>query len=243
MGTIFICGDNHGHFRHLIEAVREHRPTALISVGDLVEGSSPRTLTEELKEILDLTEFWWVPGNHDTDDDAAYDATFGSSLGHRNLHGRVVTIAGVRVAGLGGLFRAEVWLPPAKPLYGSAAEYARKGGKSARWRNGISRRHRSTIFPDVYARLADQRAEVLITHEAPSCHPHGNAALTKLAQAMRVRSSFHGHHHDCINYSSGWTKLGFKPFGVGLRGISTIEGQVVVAGLKDQERGYRRPVL
>lgn len=49
------------------------------------------------------------PGNHDTDEPKHYDKLFGSELGDRNLHGRIETIAGVRIAGLGGVFRTKIW--------------------------------------------------------------------------------------------------------------------------------------
>jgi hypothetical protein len=35
--VIYIAGDNHGHFDHIIEACKEHRPSAIISVGDITE--------------------------------------------------------------------------------------------------------------------------------------------------------------------------------------------------------------
>ncbi|MGZ5802336.1 MAG: metallophosphoesterase family protein, partial [Burkholderiaceae bacterium] len=50
-----------------------------------------------------------IPGNHDTDETRHYDHLFGSTLADRNLHGRIETIAGVRIAGLGGVFRTKVW--------------------------------------------------------------------------------------------------------------------------------------
>ena len=31
----FFCGDPHGHFGHIIEAVLEHQPTAVILLGDM----------------------------------------------------------------------------------------------------------------------------------------------------------------------------------------------------------------
>lgn len=40
------------------------------------------------------------------------------------------------------------------------------------------------------------QADILITHEAPSCHPYGCEALDVLAMDMKVKRSFHGHHHD-----------------------------------------------
>jgi cytosine/adenosine deaminase-related metal-dependent hydrolase len=44
--------------------------------------------------------------------------------------------------------------------------------------------------------LSKLRADILVTHEAPSCHPYGFAAIDALARAMGVVRSFHGHQHD-----------------------------------------------
>lgn len=236
---IFILGDNHGHFDKIIDTVVKLRPVAVISVGDIMGDKDIRPIDQELNEILTLTEFWWIPGNHDTDSEAAYDGLFGSTLAHRNFHGRVVTIQGVRFAGLGGVFREKIWMPPGKPQFQSKPDFLRHSPKASRWRGGIPLKHRSTIFPDVYSGLARGRADILITHEAPSCHPHGFQAIDALAQSLRVRATFHGHHHDSLDYSKAWADLGFKAHGVGLCGISDLEGTVIVAGEKDDARRYR----
>jgi len=61
--------------------------------------------------------------HHDTDSDADYDNLFGSGLADWNLDGRVVTIAGIRIAGLGGIFRRQVWMPPEAPRFVSESDY------------------------------------------------------------------------------------------------------------------------
>lgn len=120
MNRIFFCGDPHGHFEHIIEAVHVHRPAAIVLLGDI----QPQQLLEQaLKPIVDLTEIWWIHGNHDTDSEADYDHLFDSALADRNLHGRVVEVAGARIAGLGGIFRGSVWSPPSPPRYASAEEF------------------------------------------------------------------------------------------------------------------------
>jgi hypothetical protein len=77
-------------------------------LGDI---QARRPLQVELAPILALTEVWFIPGNHDTDSDADHDHLFGSELADRNLHARVVEIAGFRVAGLGGVFRESIQMP------------------------------------------------------------------------------------------------------------------------------------
>ena len=112
--SIWFCGDPHGGFRHIIAAVQRRRPATIVLLGD-VQATKP--LQDELAEILSLTEIYWIAGNHDTDTVPDYDHLFESDLRDRNLHGRVVEIAGVKVAGLGGIFREKVWMPPAPPIY------------------------------------------------------------------------------------------------------------------------------
>lgn len=225
MNRIFFCGDPHGHFEHIIEAVHVHRPAAIVLLGDI----QPKQLLEQaLKPIVDLTEIWWIHGNHDTDSEADYDHLFDSALADRNLHGRVVEVAGARIAGLGGIFRGSVWSPPSPPRYASAEEFLAHCGKGNRWRNGLPRKHRSSVFPNDYNALLWEKADVLITHEAPSCHPHGFHAIDDLAASLGARMVYHGHHHEHIDYGEEETKkLGFQPFGVAYCGIRDEQGNIV----------------
>lgn len=227
MGNIFFCGDVHGRFDHVVEAVRKHRPSAVVFLGDL---QPPRPIEQELQPILGLTNVWWIHGNHDTDSDADYDNLFGSTLADRNLHGRVVEIAGVRVAGLGGVFRGQVWMPPELPKYNSPQSYASQCGKGNLWRGGLPRKHRSSIFPIDYSCLVGSHAEILVTHEAPSCHPHGFDAIDELARNLGARAAFHGHHHESHDYSAHSAQLAFTAYGVGLCGITDQNGHVIVTG-------------
>ena len=142
---------------------------------------------------------------------------FQSDVADLNLHGRVESICGVRIAGLGGVFRSSTWMPPAPPVFPSythfveALEHSRPRRDRSRQRSPLSRQertHRSSIYYDDYCVLTRQRADVLVTHEAPSAHPHGFAALDELARALGVKSAFHGHHHDCRDYRARWWTLG-----------------------------------
>ncbi|RRH81208.1 phosphoesterase [Variovorax beijingensis] len=211
-------GDPHGDFEPVIAAVQRYRPEAIILLGDL----QPRQpLHIELQPILDRTEVWFIHGNHDTDSDADYDHLWGSELTDRNLHGRIVSFDGYRVAGLGGIFRSKIW-DPRRPI----EECAFVSGKTMRqsmrpedrWRDGISRRHRSSIFPDDYQRLFGcQSADILVTHEAPAAHPHGWQVIDELAKTLGVRLLVHGHHHEDIDYvGQGLMNAGapFRAFGV-----------------------------
>lgn len=171
-----------------------------------------------------------IPGNHETDSAALYDNTFGSALADRNLHGRVINIAGCKVAGLGGVFPEQVWMAPDEPQYHSLEHYLAHCGKGNHWRGGLPLRQRSTIFPSDYARLKGQAADVLVTHEAPSCHPHGHRVIDDLARYLGVQQVFHGHHHDHLYSATSYVALGYRTAGTGLRGIMNLQGKCICGG-------------
>lgn len=211
--TLLLFGDPHGNFRPVVRAVQQFKPAAIILVGDLTPG---RPLHIELEEILDLTEVWWIHGNHDTDQagflDNISDVTLaGTPLAGRNLHGRVSRVAGLRVAGLGGVFRESIWWPRADPkapgAFASPEVLRRHMKRHERWRDGISLRHRSSIFPSEVQALAGRRVDLLVTHEAPSWHDNGFAAIDDLALRMQARWLVHGHHHEDIDYQATHHRL------------------------------------
>lgn len=234
---IWFCGDVHGDLRKLRRSLAEatDKPCALILLGDL---DPPEPVGQWLAPLAEEgSEVWFIHGNHETDNDRLYANMFLSPGAERNLDGQVIEICGLRIAGLGGIFREQVWYPPGVPgfdNYESMVEdcllrlpKAQRNG----WDNdfvsdhglpptGMLRKHRSSIFPDTYHALADQRADVLVTHEAPSCHIHGFEAIDLLAQIMGVEWVLHGHHHE--SYHIPWEGGNFGSIGVGLRSISRL---------------------
>lgn len=129
--------------------------------------------------------------------------------------------------------------PPTVSSQASYAEFAHALEQSRPQRERLHRRslasrqqrtHCSTIFYDTYEALKVMPADVLVSHEAPSEHPYGFAALDALARAMGVRTLFHGHHHDRRDYIHHWSALGFKAYGVGFCGITALDGRVVSPG-------------
>ena len=240
--SVLYCGDPHGQYRHILRAAAELNPSAVVLLGDL---EARRPLHEELEAIASKT--WLIHGNHDTDTDENWEHLWGSALAGRNIDGRVVELPdGTRLAGLGGIFRESVWSPrlPTEPRFRNRAEHAEATPLHDRWRGGTRRKHWSTIYPDDLDRLANLRADVLISHEAPGCHPMGFAILDTLAQSMGVKVTVHGHHHDRLDSSPRWERQGFKSFSVGLRGITAIDGDgnatVIVAGELDEQRNHRQ---
>ena len=218
----FFCGDPHGSFDHILRAAKEYRPKAMVILGDL---QPPAPLHEVLADILPFVDVWWIPGNHDTDNDLFYDRLWRSELAGHNLHGRVAVVNGLRIAGLGGVFRGQIWMPPQAPNYNSAGAFIRRIGRGNMWRGGLPRRHRSSIFPSTYENLCAYHADVLVTHEAPGCHRKGFLAIDRLAKTLQVKYLFHGHQHEDRRYPAYY---GFTPRGVGFRGIVNLKGDDIV---------------
>jgi hypothetical protein len=149
-------------------------------------------------------------------------------------------IDGLRIAGLGGIFRGQVWAPPGQWLHERPEDFAARCGKGNLWRGGLPRKHRSSIFPSDYFGLVGQRADILVTHEAPSSHPHGFDAIDELARSLGVGKAFHGHHHDRLDYSGHRERLEFDAFGVGFCGVSDANGRMVRPGDFDEARAHRQ---
>lgn len=235
MGDIWFCGDTHGDLGHVVEHVLAahatgQAPASIILLGDI---DAPRPLHIELQETRGLTEIFWIPGNHDGDDNMAWNNLVASELADRNLHCRVSEIASWRVAGLGGVFRKKIWSPPATPAFQNydswrneliARRPARDWGLAE---TADERRHKTSIFPACIAELEKLRADVLVSHEAPECRADGRGWQTvgDLARALGVRYAFHGHHHDSPDYSASFERLGFKAYAVGFRGITALDGE------------------
>jgi hypothetical protein len=138
----------------------------------------------------------------------------------------VVTLpCGTRIAGLGGIFRGAVWYPKDQqaPKFRNRDEHASQTPRQERWQNSVPLKHWSSIYPDDIEQLAALQADILITHEAPGYHEHGFKALDELARRMGVRTTVHGHQHDCIDSSACWAVQGFESYGVGLRGVMTLK--------------------
>ena len=213
---------------------------AVVLVGDM-EFTRPAHI--ELAPIADRV--WWIVGNHDTDRTESWLNLVESDLADRQLDGRVVTLPdGTRIAGLGGVFRGKMWSPPAPPVhqsYEAWLESLQSGWRKRETMFAAERlKHRSSIFPETVERLAGQRADILVTHEAPSVHPFGWQPIDELARRMGATELYHGHQHDSLPYEGHWERLGFRCWGVGLRGITARGGEVLVPGEKDDARQERQ---
>lgn len=264
---IYLLGDVHGCYDHILPVIGEDvGPKTVIFLGDQ-EAQTP--FEECIRPLVDAgVAVWFIPGNHDTDSEQNWRHLMQDSQ-HRNLHGRVVEIEGVRVAGLGGIFRGEIWYPDHAPAFDGAknhhnyAAYEQHLRQQCGLKNRLSKmdriqmeavpspqwqgvllgrsaqgkllKHRSSIFPADYNALADQTADILVTHEAPSCHPFGFATIDLLAQSMGVKTLFHGHHHKSMDYADHLWKLGFAAYGVGFCGIMDQHGVARLSGDFDRK--------
>ncbi|MDX7680044.1 metallophosphoesterase family protein [Aeromonas caviae] len=194
---ILFCGDPHGKFDHIIQHVQQTKPAAVIILGDLCLS---QPFDQTFSSILTLTDIWFIHGNHDTDEVRYYDNLF--SCSDHNLHGRVIEVDGLKIAGLGGIFRKQIWYPPELPKYSTKQEFITKCGKGNHWRNGLPRKHRSSIFPEDIKLFDGLKADILVCHEAPQDHPYGFHAIDDLANCLGVSKVIHGHHHDAFIYDS-----------------------------------------
>lgn len=239
MSIVFI-GDIHQHWHH-VEAGLAALTTpvkAAVLLGDI---QCDRPLDHLAAPLLDRgIAVHWIHGNHDNDGGPDMWANLASpernpvtSLG--SLHAQVMEIEGVRIAGLGGTFRPRVWAPPAPPRLRRRMELADDMlamgpayglNQRAALAHSLSS---SAIWPEDVEALSSQKADILVTHEAPTSHPHGNAALEDLARAMGARTIVHGHHHVATRAEAG---DGLRVLAVGSAWGATLDGRVLWRGDK-----------
>ncbi len=214
---ILFAGDPHGNFNPLIDAVKRYLPEAIVLLGDY---DLKRPLEHYIYSIMDKTQVWWIPGNHDFDIPLHHENLFSSQLSKNSLHLKIKDIAGLRIAGLGGIFLGRVWYPPTAPKWKSKKDFIRGQHSDSKF-SGLSLKLESAIWPDEVAKLKELKADILVTHEAPRSHRHGFIAIDQLAEAMGVKKVFHGHLHE---HYAAQIRKGIKVFGVGKAMVSDLLG-------------------
>ncbi|MDD2658309.1 MAG: metallophosphoesterase [Methylococcales bacterium] len=217
---ILFAGDPHGNFKPLIAAAQKYQPEAVILLGDY-DLVTP--LESCLEEIAGLTEIWWIAGNHDFESPGKYNNLFNSAFSDKDLHLKVTEIAGLRVAGLGGIFLGRVWYPPQQPKWLGKHHYLRHQPANIRY-SDLSLKYKSAIWHDEFEALKALKADVLVTHEAPGSHRHGFKVIGDLAVAMGVKKIFHGHLHE--NYA-GFIKNKIKVWGVADGAVADLLGNTL----------------
>jgi hypothetical protein len=247
-GPVLFCGDPHGKFRHIVKAGTELHASAVVLLGDM---ESARPLDEELQLLLDARiPVYLIHGNHDTDSEINFVNLWDNKLAANNIDCRVVVLPdGRRLAGLAGVFRGSIWDPglSTPPNFRNRKEHAKATPQQARWRQSVPLRHWSTIYPDHLDKVADLRADILVTHQAPGYHNHGFQILDDLSRSIGACVTLHAHEHDSLDSSDRWVQQGFKSHAVGLRGITSIDmdrnATVIVPGELDEQRNYRQKYI
>jgi predicted phosphodiesterase len=238
--TIVFIGDihQHWHYVHAGLAAQYPPPRAAVLLGDI---QCDRPLDELAAPLLDRgIAVHWIHGNHDNDGGPEMWANLAAP--ERNpltasggLHAKVLEIEGLRIAGLGGTFRPPVWSPPSPPRlhhrHQLAADLADRGPVYGPAQRAALEHSLSTaaIWPEDLEALASQKADILVTHEAPSSHPAGNAVIDELARRMGARMIVHGHHHVV---SHARTRDGLTVLGVASAWGTAIDGSVLWEGEK-----------
>jgi predicted phosphodiesterase len=239
MPIVFI-GDIHQHWHHVEAGLATLRrtPTAAILLGDI---QCDQPLDRLAAPLLDRgIAVHWIHGNHDNDGGPDMWANLASP--ERNprtspgaLHAKVMEIEGIRIAGLGGTFRPRVWAPPAGPRLRRRSELgddmlelgpAYGLNQRAALAHSLST---AAIWPEDIDALSSQRADILVTHEAPSSHPAGSAVMDQLARAMGARMIVHGHHHVA---SHARAADGLSVLSVGAAWGASLDGKVLWKGDK-----------
>lgn len=227
---ILFCGDLHGQFEAIRNIVRYRKPDALVLLGDM---EAP----DLIENLIPDVDIYWIFGNHDMEKQAGLDAFSKSKFAKNNLHGRVIDIKGVKIAGLGGEFSSAIWKPPEEPKYNNLDEWVAANQFTDKFFAKHKMMHQNaSIFYDDYVNLMLQQADILVAHGAPSCHPYGYEAIDELALELGASKVFHGDHHDSLDYTSDTDKMGFETIGVGLRGVTSITGEIVLEGELDKSR-------
>lgn len=214
-GGVLFYGDARGEWRPLLRACEEHRPELVVLLGDC---DLKRPLREQLRPVLSAGIcVRWIPGGHDAGSPEMYDRLWGD-FPDGNLHACWTRVGGCVVAGLGGVFKERVWHPRrevAQAVHLTRRDYMRHLPRGDRWRDGMPLRARDAIFPEDVVALRRVQADVLATHEAPSCHPHGFVGIDMAADAVGAGLVVHGRHHEDAG--------GYTPSGVAVRGLRPTE--------------------
>ncbi len=74
---------------------------------------------------------------------------------------------------------------------------------------------RDAIFPEDMNALRNRRADVLVTHETPSCHRYGFVGIDQAAAHCLARLVVRGHHHESCE--------GVLPSGTPVHGLAKAE--------------------
>ena len=198
-GVIFY-GDPHGAWQPLFHAIDDTTHTVFI-LGDLAEAKQRPEHVEAARDALRQLRargigVHFILGNHDTETEAIHALLF-EEFQENLIEEEVLSIGQpqCRIAGLGGVIRGKVWSGDGTSTFFSPSDLLARTPRQERYRGGLPRKQQSSIFPSTVQTLAQKRADILLTHEAPSSHEHGFGFIDDLAAQMGACLIIHGHHH------------------------------------------------
>lgn len=231
---LWFLGDVHGSFTHIAQALleAERKPDWLVFLGDIDIDHRPLSdILAPLHRNFPLTKVALIHGNHDADTHDHWNCAIEGRGEATYIHANVVEMNGVRVAGMGGNFMGRIWAPPGNPTYLNYKVATSRGSS----REVPASFYKGAIYPDDFDKLAKMRADILLTHEAPACHPYGFAALDELALSLGVVRSFHGHQHDDLSdeYMKTMEERGYDARGVNFCSITNGLGERILEAPKD----------
>jgi len=217
--SILFVGDPHGEHQHICQAIKQCKPVSTVLVGDMCYE---QPIDHIFNACMQQHQLHWIHGNHDTDTQAWYDSIFMSAWAEQNMHGKVVQVAGLNIAGLGGVFRKKIWGGQAMAKYPSRESWQamHKHKRFAPVYAASKRKHESSIWLEDYERLAEESADILVLHEAPTSDRYGHQALDDLATRLGVRLIIHGHHH---RFYCDTLNNGIAVVGLGLAQLATLD--------------------
>ena len=177
-------GDIHGDFTSVRRLMRQHPEAPFwLCVGDVADAQGHY-------EPLDAPLYWIKGNNENFDLIASGDLPAGH---HYIANGTVVTVSGLRVAGLGGTFAPTMYEMP-------SAELPHPVKRSAK-ATELADRRRHFVREEVNACKQLENVDVLLTHEAPRPfrsargNDAGKTEINEVLAAMKPRLHLFGHHH------------------------------------------------
>jgi len=186
--TFGALGDIHGDFETARRIMERHGDVPFwLCVGDVATADGRYNALP--------SPLHWIKGNNEN-----FDAIAAGEL-PRNLHhipnGKLTSIAGLAVAGLGGTL--------APTMYELAAADLPHPKKTSAKATGLADRRRHFVRQEVDACKAMRGVDVFLSHEAPRpFHVHrgmdaGKTPINEILGAMKPRLHLFGHHHAFVD--------------------------------------------
>ena len=222
-----IYGDIHGFFPDFLEKYNEYRN--VVDTCVLAGDQCPWEPLSNITRQMGCTCFF-ILGNHDGDQSSYLENHL--SCWENHIHCRVVESAeGIRIAGISGTFEEEIWYPPEKPRWLTREQFRKFCKTQPRGtvkyhllHNHLPKRFWPVIFPEDVDKLKKLQSDVLVCHEAPSCHSLGFDIIDEIAEAMNVSVIVHGHHHESYQ---GKTRNKIKVIGLNMEDFILLDRDMV----------------